>query len=271
LARSLEADHPKLIVSAMKKKLRKNKVFIDWSQNAAAKTTVAPYSLRGRFTPTVAAPRTWDELDDPSTVEHLRFEAVLERVDELGDLLEPLAETAGASKTAAAATPADRLEVYRSKRDPERTSEPIPSSHGDSTDELTFVIQEHHAQALHWDFRLEYDGILASRALPKGPPTDPKKNHLAVQTEDHPMEYATFEGTIPKGQYGGGEVSIWDSRTYELHEWKVGKKVVATLHGQHDGGLGGARKFSLFNTGGSGPNADPSKNWMIHLMQDSPP
>ena len=271
LARSLEADHPKLIVSAMKKKLRKNKVFIDWSQNAAAKTTVAPYSLRGRFTPTVAAPRTWDELDDPSTVEHLRFEEVLERVDELDDLLEPLAETAGASKTAAAATPADRLEVYRSKRDPERTSEPIPSSHGDSTDELTFVIQEHHAQALHWDFRLEYDGILASWALPKGPPTDPKKNHLAVQTEDHPMEYATFEGTIPKGQYGGGEVSIWDSGTYELHEWKDGKKVVATLHGQHDGGLGGARKFSLFNTGGSGPNDDPSKNWMIHLMQDSPP
>ncbi|MGO1960925.1 MAG: ATP-dependent DNA ligase [Yaniella sp.] len=270
LARSLEADHPKLIVSAMKKKLRKNKVFIDWSQNAAAKTTVAPYSLRGRFTPTVAAPRTWDELDDPSTVEHLRFEEVLERVDELGDLLEPLAETAGASEAASATAPRDRLEVYRSKRDPKSTSEPIPERHGTSGDALTFVIQEHHAQALHWDFRLEHEGILASWALPKGPPTDPKKNHLAVQTEDHPIEYATFEGTIPKDQYGGGEVTIWDWGTYELEEWQDGKKVVATLQGQVDGGLGGVRKFSLFNTGGSGPNKDPAKNWMIHLMKDPP-
>ncbi|WP_022869906.1 ATP-dependent DNA ligase [Yaniella halotolerans] len=270
LARSLAADQPKLIVSAMKKTLRKNKVFIDWSQNAAAKTTVAPYSLRGRFTPTVATPRTWEELDEPSSVEHLRLEEVLERVEDLGDLLEPLAKTAGTSETASAATPRDRLEVYRSKRDSERTSEPIPHSHGTSGDELTFVIQEHHAQALHWDFRLEYEGILASWAVPKGPPTDPKKNHLAVQTEDHPMEYATFEGTIPKGEYGGGEVTIWDWGTYELEEWQEGKKVVATLHGQEDGGLGGTRKFSLFNTGGSGPNDDPHKNWMIHLMQDSP-
>ena len=85
LARSLEADHPELIVSDMKKTLRKNKVFIDWSQNSASKTTVAPYSLRGKFTPTVAAPRTWEEFDDPSSVEHLRFEEVLERVEDLGD------------------------------------------------------------------------------------------------------------------------------------------------------------------------------------------
>lgn len=84
------------------------------------------------------------------------------------------------------------------------------------------------------------------------------------------MEYASFEGTIPKDEYGGGEVTIWDWGTYELEEWQDGKKVVATLHGQDDGGLGGVRKFSLFNTGGSGPNKDPEKNWMIHLMKDSP-
>src|SRR5699024_6114931 len=166
--------------------------------------------------------------------------------------------------------PRDRLEVYRSMRDPERTSEPIPESHGDSGDELTFVIQEHHATALHWDFRLEHEGVLVSWAVPKGPPTDPKRNHLAIQTEDHPMEYASFEGTIPKGEYGGGEVTIWDSGTYELQEWEDGKKVVATLHGQPDGGLVGVRKFSLFNTGDHGPDDDPDKNWMIHLMKDSP-
>ena len=81
LARSLESDHKDLVVSAMKKTLRENKVLIDWSQNSAAKTTVAPYSLRGRFTPTVAAPRTWDELDDPDTIEQLRFEGPGARQD----------------------------------------------------------------------------------------------------------------------------------------------------------------------------------------------
>ena len=275
LARSLAADHPELIVSKMKKTLRKNKVFIDWSQNSASKTTVAPYSLRGRFTPTVAAPRTWDELADPATVEHLRFEEVLERIEDLGDLLEPLAQRAGAADAASVTDadpgepPQDRLTTYRSMRDPKKTSEPVPDSHGTSGDELTFVIQEHHARRLHWDFRLEHDGVLVSWALPKGPPTDPARNHLAIQTEDHPMEYASFEGTIPKGEYGGGEVTIWDSGTYELKKWRDGKEVTAVLHGQPDGGLGGTKEFALFNTGSHGPNEDPARNWMIHLKEGS--
>src|SRR5690625_2573521 len=275
LARSLEADHPDLIVSAMKKKLRKNKVFIDWSQNSASKTTVAPYSLRGRFTPTVATPRTWDELADPASVEHLRFEEVLERVEDLGDLLEPLAQSAGAEDAGALAeadpaeAPQDRLTTYRSMRDPDKTPEPVPDRHGSSGDELIFVIQEHHARRLHWDFRLEHDGVLVSWALPKGPPTDPKQNHLAIQTEDHPMEYAKFEGTIPKGEYGGGEVTIWDWGTYEVEKWRDGKEVTAILHGQPDGGLGGTKEFALFNTGDHGPNDDPAKNWLIHLKESS--
>ena len=267
LARILEADHKGLIVSEMKKTLRENKVLIDWSQNSAAKTTVAPYSLRGRFTPTVAAPRTWKEFDDPATVEQLRFEEVLDRVDDLGDLLEPLAKSAGETGTI---VPRDRLDVYRSKRDAKRTGEPVPDSHGASGDELSFVIQEHHASSLHWDFRLEHDGVLVSWALPKGPPTDPKKNHLAVQTEDHPLEYGTFEGTIPKGQYGAGEVTIWDSGVFDLEKWWEGKEIIAVLHGSEDGGLGGVRRFALFNTGDHGPNKEPEKNWMIHLTKDSP-
>jgi bifunctional non-homologous end joining protein LigD len=275
LARSLEADHPKLVVSAMKKALRKNKVFIDWSQNSASKTTVAPYSLRGRFTPTVATPRTWDELADPAKVEHLRFEEVLERVEDLGDLLEPLAQEAGADDAGRVddadpdKAPEDRLTTYRSMRDPDKTPEPVPDSHGDSGDELIFVIQEHHARRLHWDFRLEHNGVLVSWALPKGPPTDPKKNHLAIQTEDHPVEYATFEGIIPKEEYGGGEVTIWDSGTYELKKWRDGKEITALLHGQPDGGLGGSKEFALFNTGDHGPNDDPARNWMIHVKEPS--
>src|SRR5699024_1119993 len=87
-----------------------------------------------------------------------------------------------------------------------------------------FVIQEHHASRLHWDLRLERDGVLVSWALPKGVPTSPGRNHLAVPTEDHPLEYATFSGTIPAGQYGAGEMSIWDHGTYETEKWREAKR-----------------------------------------------
>ena len=133
------------------------------------------------------------------------------------------------------------------------------------------MIQEHHARRLHWDFRLERDGVLVSWALPNGVPTDPKKNHLAVQTEDHPLEYGSFEGTIPKGEYGAGEVTIWDWGTYETEKWRgVGDaagqekgEVIAVLHGQPDGGLGGEPvKIALIKT---------SQNWLAHRMELAKP
>jgi bifunctional non-homologous end joining protein LigD len=102
--------------------------------------------------------------------------------------------------------------------------------------------------------------VLVSWALPKGVPTDPKQNHLAVQTEDHPLEYGTFEGSIPKGQYGAGEVTIWDSGTYELEKWRDGKEVIATLHGQQHG----THRYALIRTGGR--SGDEENNWLIHLM-----
>ncbi len=92
---------------------------------------------------------------------------------------------------------ADRLRAYRDKRDASRTPEPVPAEPapaGDNPDGGTFVIQEHHARRLHWDFRLERDGVLVSWAVPKGMPDDPAVNHLAVHTEDHPLEYGAFEG-----------------------------------------------------------------------------
>src|SRR5580700_9906918 len=127
----------------------------------------------------------------------------------------------------------DKLQAYRDKRDAARTPEPVPTesvSAGESPDGGAFVIQEHHARRLHWDFRLERGGVLVSWALPKGLPVDPKTNHLAVRTEDHPLEYGDFEGEIPKGEYGGGHVDIWDHGTYGLVKWRE-DEVMVDLHG----------------------------------------
>lgn len=120
----------------------------------------------------------------------------------------------------------------------------------------TFVVQEHHARSLHWDVRLERDGVLVSWAVPKGLPLDPKRNHLAKQTEDHPMAYAAFEGDIPRGEYGGGHVSIWDSGTYELLKWRE-REVKVVLHGERVQGT-----YVFFRTGG--------QDWMVHRV-DPPP
>jgi bifunctional non-homologous end joining protein LigD len=304
LARALEADHPDLAVSDMKKTLRTGKVLVDWSQNNAAKTTIVPYSLRGRLHPTVAAPRTWRELSSPS-LKHLDYEEVMRRVAAGKDPFAQISAATGhpgagrdaahagtsyAKTGASHAAPAPpktagvhggghadpRLNKYRSLRDQGKTPEPftaeehhaakangVPAQAGKEI----FVIQEHHASRLHYDFRLEHEGVLVSWALPKGVPESGDKNHLAVQTEDHPMDYADFEGDIPKGEYGAGSVSIWDKGVYELEKWVNGKEVIATLTGRAGGGLGGTRRFALIHTGkGHGEESQ----WLIHLMDRVP-
>jgi bifunctional non-homologous end joining protein LigD len=154
----------------------------------------------------------------------------------------------------------DRLREYRDKRDPARTPEPVPAGTeqaGGSEAGGSFVIQEHHARRLHWDFRLERDGVLVSWALPKGVPSDPAVNHLAVHTEDHPLEYGGFEGTIPRGEYGAGAVTIWDHGSYETQKWSP-REVKVLLHGRRvEGG------YVLFQTRGN--------QWMIHREREPLP
>ena len=150
----------------------------------------------------------------------------------------------------------DPLAEYAAKRDFVQTPEPGAEGTGPPRpDEPRFVVQEHHARALHWDLRLEHDGVLWSWAVPKGIPTRPKPNHLAVRTEDHPLQYLTFEGEIPAGQYGAGTLTVWDRGTYEPEKVRDDELIV-TFHGARVRG-----KYALFRT--------RDDQWMLHRM--SPP
>lgn len=145
-----------------------------------------------------------------------------------------------------------KLDTYRSMRDFEATPEPSGDEPDAPAEKPRFVVQEHHATALHWDFRLERDGVLPSWAVPMGIPPDPRENHLAVQTEDHPLSYLSFAGDIPQGSYGGGNVVVWDSGTYDCEKFEE-NEVIVTLHGTRVRG-----RYSLFRTRG--------RDWMIHRM-----
>src|SRR5919206_2478557 len=119
---------------------------------------------------------------------------------------------------------------YRKRRDPKKTPEPFGGKKRGK--EPIFVVQRHDARRLHYDFRLERNGALASWAVPKGVPLEPGQQHLAVHVEDHPLEYAKFHGEIPQGQYGAGTVEIWDSGTYDLLEEKRNGQLTVELHGK---------------------------------------
>src|SRR5438094_8076394 len=182
--------------------------------------------------------------------------------------------------------PAEKLKEYRRKRDPKKTSEPFGKGKKKGKEPI-FVVQRHDARRLHYDFRLERNGALASWAVPKGVPLQPGQQHLAVHVEDHPLEYGAFEGEIPKGQYGAGTVEIWDSGTYELLEEKRNGGLTVRLHGKRLDGiwalvpahLSGDEKNWLIirkrEEGTAAPTLKPSSSayapMLASLAQDVPP
>lgn len=234
VAELLEQQHPDLVISTMDKHQRRNKVLIDWSQNSGSKTTVAVYSLRGkRERPYVSMPVSWKELtqllrDKKKAALDFSPQEAIKRLKRRGDLFAPILKLKQKlPKAFKSASPSVRstsaLKQYEAKRDFSKTREPKPasassSSRGkkDSATARRFVIQKHAASRLHYDFRLEMEGTLKSWAVPKGLSPDPAVKRAAFEVEDHPVDYLRFEGTIPKGQYGGGTVMVWDIGTYEL-------------------------------------------------------
>ncbi|OZM71948.1 ATP-dependent DNA ligase [Amycolatopsis antarctica] len=154
----------------------------------------------------------------------------------------------------------DPLDEYRRKRDGSRTPEPVPEGPTaiDGDDSL-YVIQEHHASQLHWDVRFERGGVLVSWAVPLGLPVLPETARLAVHTEDHPREYATFEGEIPAGEYGAGVMTIWDTGTYETLHWND-HMVEVVLHGARISG-----RYAFVNR-----HDEDSPGWLVRRIDPAP-
>jgi bifunctional non-homologous end joining protein LigD len=179
------------------------------------------------------------------------------------------------TKREAPKSPTDELAEYHRKRDFSKTAEPKGMHASPRRGKLRFVIQKHAASQLHFDLRLELDGVMKSWAIPKGPSADPSIKRLAVQVEDHPIDYNTFEGTIPKGEYGGGTVMLWDKGTYTADLAAESDDVSAVRNGYDAGDLKitfhGKRmrgSYALVRTKGMRGGASSKPSWLLIKHRD---
>ena len=261
LGRTIERADREHVTMAWQIDKRTGKVFIDHNMNRSGANISAVYSLRPEAGATVSTPLLWEEVDAGVTPQDFRIDNVWERFEKLGDLFEgvrtspqelgtaleavglspekgvkPRGSTRRTSEEVIASSRDPDLGEYLRKRTfgPEGTTEPAPS--GTAGEGNSFVIHKHRATRLHYDVRLERDGALPSWAVPRGLPAQPGDKRLAVRTEDHPLEYGSFEGSIPEGHYGAGEVRIFDDGWYEPVEW-TDSKVSFRLHGRRYPGL----------------------------------
>jgi bifunctional non-homologous end joining protein LigD len=277
-----DAD-PDRVTMAWKIADRAGKTFIDHNMNRSGANISAAYSVRPEPRAPVSTPLTWGEVFEGGfEPQDFRIDNALDRFSRVGDLfagvrvgpamdlanaLESLGLEPGSpgpapgrsSDEVAAASKDPNLMEYVRKRDFEGTPEPAPGGAAPGRPEgASFVIHKHRATALHYDVRLERDGALPSWAVPKGLPTAKGDKRLAVRTEDHPLEYGRFEGTIPEGHYGAGEVRIFDDGWYEPVEWSD-TKVSFRLHGRRYPGI----EFHFVKT---------RQNWLAFLAsaQEAP-
>ncbi len=214
----------------LNKEARKGRILIDIFRNKGSQTIVSPYSLRGRKGAPVSCPVNWEDLEKISHPNELNLISVIDKVMNEGDPWEAIrgwsvplhTDKRKSSYKDLPENPKhkspEQLKDYEKKRDFNKTPEPyVPADDGSGN---RFCIQRHHASHLHYDLRLEQDGILKSWAVPRGMPPVPGVKRLAVQTEDHPLEYLSFEGEIPKGQYGGGMMWVFAGGKYEITKEK---------------------------------------------------
>jgi DNA ligase D-like protein (predicted 3'-phosphoesterase) len=230
IARPFVERYPNDTTLHIKKDARKGRVLLDIYRIRQGQSIVSPYSLRGRDGAPVSMPLKWDELLVLKNPKEFNIKNAVEKVLRDGDAWEDIGAYAVELHTLRKKivpkelpisrkrkTP-EQLDSYEKKRDFNKTPEPSPILEENTAN--SFVVHRHHASHLHYDLRLSQDGVLKSWAVPRGLPPYPGVKRLAVQTEDHPMKYLTFNGEIPKGQYGGGMMWIYAQGKYQITKEK---------------------------------------------------
>ena len=208
--------HPETTLFVHKDK-RKNKTLLDIYRNHPGNTTIAPYSLRGKVGAPVSMPLPWELIEKATSAQMYDLKSAIDYLKENGDAWNDLFLKASNLHDSVIQDKGEtKLGVYEEKRDFAKTKEPSAKKDGDENDvNDKFVIQMHDATNLHFDLRLGVDGVLKSWAIPKGLPIEEGIKRLAIQTEDHPAKYIDFEGTIPKDEYGGGEMWVFETGDIE--------------------------------------------------------
>ena len=236
----------------MNKQSRKGRVLLDIYRNHKSQTCVAPYSTRGKIGAPVSTPIRWDELSSLTTSKAYDLKSVITRLKKEGDPWEnfhdyavALHDTSSHNKSKLSSKD---LKKYTEKRDFTKTKEPIAEPLENSPNNR-YVIQLHDASNLHYDLRIENNGVLRSWALPKGLPSHKGIKRLAIETEPHPIKYLTFEGKIPKNEYGGGEMWVFDNGEYEYIKKDKKKLKIKLKNGQIKG------TFTLINI--------KDKQWLV--------
>jgi len=254
-----------LVVSEFSQSRVPGTVFIDYTQNTHFKTIICPYGLRATEHATVSTPLEWKEVEKGIDPQAFNIFSVQKREThpwkDMFQHRQTLAFEDISKRKENIVNAKSALEEYAQKRDLTASGEPSGIVARDFSESI-FVVQEHKARRLHYDFRLAKEGVLRSWAVPKGFPEESGMRRLAVQTEDHPFEYGQFEGTIPKGQYGAGTVRIWDKGLYDLKLWTE-DKIEFFLKGKVLYG-----KYALIKTKRRTPKPQKREEWLLIKLRE---